>query len=270
MKRFTLLFALSLLSACGIYAPLNPASGPISGVVPVNEVAQTKSFTVSSAIDSMFVTAQGSRIDAPESADPKIEAALVAALKKHGIDIRRIVSKELQASLSARPALQPKPGSAANTRMALSIDAFGTSTFFSSYGPNLGLQAQLLDNRGLPVWKNYKFVTHRNREMPHFNLDELINNPAALRTAFEAAAKITIKQLLDDLENELKTPPATAGINAPSTSTPEVAPNPDAIPTAVPGQQAPEQTPKPAPTAIPKEENCNGWCVPGGKIKLFD
>jgi len=259
MKRFVLLLALPLLSSCGIYAPLNRATGQISCIEPASEVAQTKSLTVSNAIDSMVVTAQGSRIDAPESDDPKIEASLAAALKKHGIDIRQIVRKELQASLASRPSLQPKRGTTANTRIALSVDAFGTSTFFSSYGPNLGLQAQLLDSRGLPVWKNYKFVTHRNREMPHFKLDELINNPAALRTAFEAATKLTIKQLLDDLENELKAPSDTPAI------APEVAPDAGHQPIVTP----PPAT-KPAPAVAPKEESCNGWCVPDGKVKLFD
>lgn len=280
MKRFILLFALPLLSACGVYSPLTAPASQMTGIAPVNEVSQTKSFSLSSAIDSMVVTAQGSRMDPPLSEDPKMEAQLVAAMKKHGVDIRQIVSQALQDSLKTRPALQPKPGVTANVRMALSVDAFGTSTFFTSYGPNLGLQAQLLDSKDESIWKNYKFVTHRNQAMPHFKFDELINNPDALRTTFTAAANFIIKELLDSLETELKATPGSTAVPFPEAApavVPVVNANPVPVPPSAPANTAPvqpvvkpAQAAKPAPVTEPKEESCNGWCVPGGKIKLFD
>lgn len=261
-----------LLSACSTYKPMtSQEKEAFTGVVPAVVVTSVKPFLLTSGLDAAMHAMQGDSVETPvESGDEKVQARLVQALAKYGVDIQEITTRQLQDGLKKRPALQPRnPGQAPNAKLAVAVNVFGSASgMFSGYGPNLGLQAQLRNTEGRLLWTKYRYVAHSSAEMPHYKLDELLDNPVALRTVYEAAAKYTVNALLDSLEAELKMVPAA--VNTPKAADSK-APVAGATPPA-PAAKVPLAVQVQSTTDAfgdPVQPTCNGWCgLPSGGIRL--
>lgn len=260
-----------LISACGTYSPLSQSNRvAINGIAPAAEVSQNRTFTLMSALEGMVSTSQGSKVEsAPETADEREQARLHKALEQYGVNIKAIVGNELQSAIQSRPVLKAKPaGQAPNSTLKLRIDAYGAANrLLKGYGPDLGLQGQLIGPDGKTiVWQNYAYITQMNSATPHFSLEELVGNPKALQSAFEAAAKITIKEMLDILESDLTatatiSPLGDNGVRQEEVLKPKTT---ETKPVQQAGQ-APKTTEKkmrqnPVTGEMEEETNCNGWC----------
>lgn len=146
--------------------------------------------------------ALGGILGAIASTDSQMSKAemLQKVLEKNNIDVRKKVLDSFSGAIANHSLVNGKlaksGGDAVFQLEIYSLGLYASGPFSSKMEPDVGLRATLVSADGKKIWTNFAYVSALNFKGHEYTLDEYVQDPKKLDSAFDAAIAKAITTLV--------------------------------------------------------------------------